>query len=111
MMSCCRTPLRARRRLSLPTPTPRSWLAAARSCWDRYRQHEDSSCQSVARAGQLDAAFGRYLDWLEAYLAREGVTDPELRAAMRNALRRHRHPLLVRLESKASRALRHALRR
>jgi len=82
----------------------------ADACWDRYRQHEDSSCRSVARAGQLDAAFGRYLSWLDAYLAREGVSDPELRAAMRNALRRHRHPLLVRLERKASRALRHAFR-
>jgi len=80
------------------------------ACWDRYRQHEDSSCQIVARAGQLDAAFGRYLEWLDAHLAREGVTDPELRAAMRNALRRHRHPLLARLERKASRALRHAFR-
>jgi glycosyltransferase involved in cell wall biosynthesis len=81
------------------------------ACWDRYRQHDDSSCRAVARAGQLDAAFGRYLDWLEAYLAREGVTDPKLRTAMRNALRRHRHPLLVRLERKASRTLRHAFRR
>jgi glycosyltransferase involved in cell wall biosynthesis len=83
----------------------------ADACWDRYRQHEGSSCQTVARAGELDAAFGRYLDWLEAYLARQGATDAELLTAMRNALRRHRHPLLVRLERKASRALRHALGR
>jgi len=78
------------------------------ACWDRYRQHEDSSCQSAARAGQLRAAFGRYLDWLDAYLTREQVADSELRRAMRKALRRHRHPLLWRLEAKAARALRHA---
>lgn len=88
----------------------RNPVLIADACWDRYRQHEDSSCQSAARAGESHAAFGRYLDWLDAYLAREGVTDSELRRAMRKALRRHRHPLLGRLEGTTSRALRHAFR-
>ena len=33
----------------------------ADACWDRYRQHEDSACRTVAREGQSDAAFQRYL--------------------------------------------------
>ena len=43
----------------------------ADACWDRYRQHEDSACRTVARDGQSDAAFQRYLSWLETYLSLE----------------------------------------
>jgi glycosyltransferase involved in cell wall biosynthesis len=72
------------------------WIADA--CWDRYRQHEDSSCSTAARAGQSNAAFKRYLNWLETYLSREAVVDPAVWTALRKALRRYRHPLLHRVE-------------
>jgi hypothetical protein len=75
----------------------------ADACWDRYRQHEDSSCQTIARAGQLDAAFERYLNWLETYLALEAVGDPAVWTALRKALRPYRHPLLHRVERQALR--------
>jgi glycosyltransferase involved in cell wall biosynthesis len=73
----------------------------ADGCWDRYRQHEGSACHTVARAGQLNATFVRYLTWLDAYLAERRIDDAELRAALRRALRLHRHPLLHRLEQRA----------
>jgi hypothetical protein len=66
-------------------------------CLDRYRQHENSSCQTVARAGQLDAAFERYLTWLTSYVSAQPIVQPTVRAAARRALRRHRHPLLHRV--------------
>jgi hypothetical protein len=78
----------------------------ADECWDRYRQHEDSSCRTVARAGQTDAAFKRYLDWLETYLAAEGVVDPAVWTALRKAQRPYRHPLLHRVARSLRRRLR-----
>jgi glycosyltransferase involved in cell wall biosynthesis len=73
------------------------------ACLDRYRQHEDSSCRMVERAGQLDAAFETYLTWLESYVAAQPIVAPPVRAAARKALRRHRHPVLHRLQRQASR--------
>jgi len=75
----------------------------ADGCWDRYRQHEASACHTVQRAGQLDAAFLRYLSWLDAYLAAQRVADGDVRIALRAALRQHRHPWLYRVEQHAVR--------
>ena len=69
----------------------------ADGCWDRYRQHEASACHTVARAGQSDAAFERYLCWLEAYLLQQAVDDRDLWVALRKALRRYRRPWIHRL--------------
>jgi hypothetical protein len=81
----------------------------ADACWDRYRQHEASSCRTVARAGQTDAAFARYLNWLETYLSQEAVVDSDVWKALRKALRPHRHPMLHRVERQASRYRAHLL--
>jgi hypothetical protein len=70
----------------------------ADSCWDRYRQHEDSSCHTVEQSGRSDAARETYLTWLERYFARENVVDPQLWKALRHALRPYRHPLLHAVE-------------
>ena len=51
-------------------------------CLDRYRQHENSACQMVERAGQADAALETYLTWLESYVAAP-IVDPTVRAAAR----------------------------
>jgi glycosyltransferase involved in cell wall biosynthesis len=72
-------------------------IFVADGCWDRYRQHDDSACHTVERAGRMDAAFLTYLTWLERYLARQQVADRDLRAALRAALRRHRHPWIARV--------------
>lgn len=72
-------------------------------CLDRYRQHENSSCQTAARAGQMDAAFERYLTWLKAYVSAQPVLNPMVLDVVRRALRRHRHPLLHRVQRQALR--------
>jgi glycosyltransferase involved in cell wall biosynthesis len=72
-------------------------------CLDRYRQHDDSSCRTVAREGRMDAAFVTYLNWLEGYLSDQRVTDASVRAALRTALRPYRHPLLHRVEQRTMR--------
>jgi glycosyltransferase involved in cell wall biosynthesis len=74
----------------------------ADGCWDRYRQHEESSSRRAARAGQARAAFEHYLTWLESYLTSRGVTDPAVWSALRHALRPYRHPRLHRLQRRAS---------
>jgi glycosyltransferase involved in cell wall biosynthesis len=87
-------------KIALATP-----IYIADGCWDRYRQHEASSCRTVARAGQMEAAFLRYLTWLEGYVAQPRVGDPaldaDLHAALQAALWRYRHPWLHRLERRA----------
>lgn len=70
----------------------------ADACWDRYRQHEDSSCSKAARAGQSSAAFHRYLSWLETYLSLQPAVNPAVWTALGKALRPYRHPLLHRVE-------------
>jgi glycosyltransferase involved in cell wall biosynthesis len=72
-------------------------------CWDRYRQHPDSSCRRVAASGQTAATFATYLRWLEGYLEKQQVRDAAVHAALRNALRPHTHPLLHRLKRGARR--------
>ena len=72
-------------------------------CLDSYRQHEKSSCQTVARSGQMDEAFESDLTWLESYVATQPVVEPAVRTAVRRALRRHRHPWLNRVHRQAVR--------
>jgi glycosyltransferase involved in cell wall biosynthesis len=86
-------------------------LFIADGCWDRYRQHDRSACHLVQRAGQSDAAFERYLCWLEGYLWQQRVTDAEVWAALRGALRRLRHPWIDRLQHQAERNVARVRRR
>ena len=72
-------------------------------CWDRYRQHPDSSCQKVAAEGQTAAAFETYLRWLERYLTAQRVSDLSVWSALKAALHPHAHPLLHRLERRIRR--------
>jgi glycosyltransferase involved in cell wall biosynthesis len=77
-------------------------------CWDRYRQHDDSSCHTAERAGRSDEGFETYLNWLDGFLSREQVVDDDLWKALRTALRPFRHPLLHRVERHALRCESHA---
>lgn len=67
------------------------------ACFDRYRQHQDSSCHTAARSGALDAARLRYLDWLGAYLKQMSVTDANVWRAIKRARRSAAHPRLRRV--------------
>ena len=63
--------------------------------WDRYRQRPTSTYATVRREGEGRRARLSYLTWLEGVLATSPAgEDRALRATLRAALRRERHPRL-----------------
>jgi glycosyltransferase involved in cell wall biosynthesis len=67
-------------------------------CLDRYRQHPDSSSARAIATGRYDptaasAAHRAYLEWVGEYLTAEGVTDPDVWAALSLGLWPYRHPV------------------
>ena len=66
-------------------------------CWDRYRQHSDSSCSTAKRLGQKQAARKFFLSWLTQYCIEHKVTDPEILKGLREELWPYRHPYLHRI--------------
>jgi glycosyltransferase involved in cell wall biosynthesis len=86
----------------------------ASSCWDRYRLHPDSCVSRVERANLKYNVGLFYLKWLEKYLAKEGIKNPEIQMALRDKRRRYRlanlqcrHETLFRLWRGACNVLRH----
>lgn len=71
-------------------------------CWDRYRQHPNSSCYIAEAQGQynprhLNSAHLTFLNWLEKYLSEQEIKEPEVWKLLNNTLARYRHPRLHRL--------------
>jgi glycosyltransferase involved in cell wall biosynthesis len=62
--------------------------------WLAYRQHADSCVAEVKRQGRYAEVRGYFLEWFERYLDARPAVNPRVRAALRRALRRHRHPRL-----------------
>ncbi len=79
----------------------------AAECWDRYRCHEQSWNARAQRDGGEYRSRESYLEWLQAYLRREGIHDVEIEAAIRRLMWPYRHPALAR----ARRMIRGAARR
>lgn len=67
------------------------------TCWDRYRQHPDSSNSAVERARQEYSTRLFFLNWLASYLDEQGVQDSEILRGVRKEIRRCRHPRASRL--------------
>lgn len=67
----------------------------ADACWTKYRVHEESCVSRVKQGGHYHHARRYYLKWLKAYLRSADVQDPEIRRALREALR-HYDPRLIR---------------
>lgn len=67
------------------------------TCWDRYRQHPDSSNSAVERARQEYSTRLFFLNWLASYLDEQGVQDSEILRGVRKEIRRCRHPKASRL--------------
>lgn len=65
-------------------------------CWERYRQHAGSACAVSKKEGTGREARRIYLTWLERTLEERGVSDPDLRLALRRELRACLHPRLDR---------------
>lgn len=66
-------------------------------CWDKYRQHPDSSCSTAAKkAGQIHYARLIYLEWAAAYLSKQRCENIKVWLALKRELwlyRHYRHPL------------------
>ncbi|HYH44780.1 MAG TPA: glycosyl transferase family 2, partial [Thermoanaerobaculia bacterium] len=78
-------------RLALTAP-----VLVDHGCWERYRQHPDSTCAVSKKEGTAWEARRVYLTWLERTLEESGVSDPDLWRALRRELRAFRHPRLDR---------------
>jgi glycosyltransferase involved in cell wall biosynthesis len=71
--------------------------------WFKYRQHPDSCCAVAERTGDY-SSLSLAWDWLNDYLVREGVKDPEVWNALggwRFSL--YRHPAAYRLVKRLAR--------
>jgi hypothetical protein len=74
-------------------------------CWDRYRQHADSTCVVSYATGEYDPdgkpspTTEAFLNWLEGYLVVQGIADRELWRALGAAFRPYRHPVLHQLRA------------
>jgi SAM-dependent methyltransferase len=69
---------------------------AANACWDRYRQHPNSSVAVVEKAGQEYSTRLFFLNWLAGYLSDQGVKDPKIWQALREELWRCHHSTMAR---------------
>ena len=68
-------------------------------CWVRHRQHCDSACSVWRRTGEYYSPQSTltYLNWMEAYLSREGFKNTEVWKILQSALWPYRHPTLYSL--------------
>jgi glycosyltransferase involved in cell wall biosynthesis len=66
-------------------------------CWYRYRSHWDSYTDISWEEGRFYADRLFYLNWVEEYLSKQGVKDPEVWKSLRKAKWPYRHPTLNRL--------------
>lgn len=71
-------------------------------CWDRYRQHPDSTCHVAAAQGHFNpknphSTKLKFLTWLEQYLIEQEFKDKEIWRLLQKALLPYKHPHLYRL--------------
>lgn len=65
-------------------------------CWARYRQHDESCCSVSEKKGMSKKARYPVLNWLEAYLNKEKVFNPQIRLALFKEIFPYRHEFLYR---------------
>lgn len=68
-------------------------------CWDKYRQHPDSTCYVAERTGEyhitdITFSYATYLNWLEKYLVQEKLVNTSVWQALQRVLFFVRHPLI-----------------
>ncbi len=66
----------------------------ASACWDRYRQHPDSSCHRAIKTGHYNPgrphpARLSFLRWLESYMAEQRIEDCEVWLTVQGELQRY----------------------
>lgn len=72
-------------------------------CWDRYRQHPDSTCAISQDRGVYDpngqcSSHRMYFEWLANYLSQQGIRDSELWNTLEARLIQYR-PFSLRFQS------------
>lgn len=72
----------------------------ASDCWYRYRQHPNSCCYVTDSIGQWSAARLTFLNWIEQYIAQQGLKNPTLLKTLRQEIFPFRHPLWYKLRLK-----------
>ncbi len=82
----------------------------AGECWDKYRHHSDSCVSTVIKAGKYHTVRNTYLNWLEEYLFKQGISNTDIWKALRKALRPYRHPILDGLLSFVQQSMLHIKR-
>ncbi len=71
-------------------------------CWDRYRQHSDSTCHIAAAQGYYNPmgepspAYLEFLKWLKEYLKITNIKDPAIWKALEKEFWPFQHPKLYR---------------
>jgi len=77
-------------------------------CFDRYRQHDESSSRLAQVSGKSRSLRQQFLRWLKRYLKDHGYRDPQATRQLRKALLRSDYPNAYRLASKIAHILRRA---
>lgn len=65
------------------------------ACHNRYRQRAGSLVQSVTEGGKYHAVRLYYLEWLEEYLLKKKIKDPQITQLTEKAFLPYRQPLLA----------------
>ena len=82
------------------------------SCWDRYRQHPNSSSYMAIKTGEYhplkpNLARLTYLKWLTKYVSEQEIKDAEVWKALQRTLFPYRYPTLYSLLSAIQHPMRH----
>jgi glycosyltransferase involved in cell wall biosynthesis len=67
-------------------------VIASGRCWDKYRQHPQSSMAAARRGGKEIESRSFFLEWLEGYMLHQDVRDIELWLALRRERWRIQNP-------------------
>ena len=72
-------------------------VLAINECWDRYRQHPDSSMTHLEKENQEFKARLLFLNWLKGYLENHGYKGSEFWRLLRKQIWEYRYPGLHQL--------------
>ncbi len=75
------------------------------TCWDLYRQHEESVCSTSERSGTLVSARRTFLEWVEALLKDFETVPKSVTRALDKAKWRLEHPKLAAVGRRTQRLL------
>jgi glycosyltransferase involved in cell wall biosynthesis len=80
-----------------------STVFVSNECLYKYRKHSESYTHKAWHEGEFPGSRQVYLNWIEQYFLEQGVKDPEIWQALKDALWVHNHPRLYRLIEKVVR--------